>query len=194
MKLKSKSWTDLEPLKVEHGNLERFKNYYERIQPKTELSHIPKIVFKQWLWAHHDKEESITNYGWLNYENIEFNLCTWSNKKLSDIYVIENYRDCYENRASYNDFSSFFCNKNDLNEWKKNGTWRTPPIILDINSINENIPNWCEMNPPYQLVEGHSRLGYLHSMLEIDKLGKGKVAEKHEIYLMKIKNTNTIIE
>lgn len=104
--------------------------------------------------------------------------------------MIENYRDYYENRASYDDFNSFHCNDNDLNEWKTKGTWRTPPIILDINSINESFPDWCELSSPYQLVEGHSRLGYLHSMFRIDKLGKGKVAEKHDIYLMKIKNTN----
>jgi len=188
--LKSKSWNDLKPLKVEHGNLEYFEDYYARIQKKKEFSHIPKSVLQQWLWAHHDKEESIKNYGWLNYENIEFKLCTWSSDKLTDIYVIENYRDYYKNRASYNDFSSFCCTDKDLNEWKLNGTWRTPPIIFDINSLNGNLPNWCELSPPYQLVEGHSRLGYLHSMFSIDKLGKGKVAEKHEIFLMRIRNTN----
>jgi hypothetical protein len=190
MDRKSKSWIDLEPLKVEHGNLERFEDYYARIQQKKEFSHIPKSVFKQWLWAHHDKKQSIQNYGWLDYKNIEFELCTWTNSQLTNIYVIQGYLNYYKNRASYNDFDSFCCIDNDLNEWKAKGTWRTPPIIIDVNSINENIPGWCELNPPFQLVEGHSRLGYLHSMFTIDRLGKGKVAEKHEIYLMRIKNTN----
>lgn len=190
MELKSKSWIDLEPLKVEYDNLEPFEDYYERIKPKTEFLHIPKIVFEQWLWAHHGKEESIQNYGWLNYENIEFELCNWTNNHLRDIYVIENYRDCYNDCAGYNDIKRFGCNDKDLDMWKKNGTWRTPPIVLDVNSINEKIPDWCELVPPYQLVEGHSRLGYLHSMFKIDELGKGKVADKHEIYLMKVKSTN----
>lgn len=188
--MKSKSWMALKPLIIEYGNIEYFEDYYDRIKLKTEFSHIPKIVFEQWLWAHHDKEESIANYGWLNYENIEFELCSWTNKQLKDVYVVESYREYYENRASYNDISSFRCNNKDLLEWKKNGTWRTPPIILELQSINEEIPNWSELVSPYQLVEGHSRLGYLHSMFTIDILGKEKVADKHDIYLMKIKKTN----
>lgn len=182
--MKSKSWKDLKPLRAKNGNIEIFEDYYERIKPKTEFSHIPYKVFKQWLWAHHDKRESITNYGWLDYSNIEFKLCNWSNEQLKNIYVIENYRDYYKNRASYSDFDSFYCTPNDLKQWKSNGTWGTPPIILDIESLGE-IPKRCELVSPYQLVEGHSRLGYLQSMFTIEKLGKGKVAETHEIYLMK---------
>lgn len=187
MKLKSKSWDDLEPLKIDHGNVENFSDYYKRIKLNPTYSHIPSAVFQQWLWAHHDKKESINNYGWLNYENIEFKLCTWANRQLEDIYIIKNYRDYYENRASYNNLSSFCCIEKDLEVWKNHGTWRTPPIILDVKSINEKIPDWCELVPPYQLVEGHSRLGYLHSLFNIDKSGKGKVAKSHEIYLMRIK-------
>lgn len=183
--MKSKSWKDLKPLKGKYGNIEFFEDYYERIKPKAEFSHIPSEVFKQWLWAHHDKRESILNYGWLNYENIEFQLCNWTNEQLKNIYVIENYKDYYKNRSSYNNFDSFCCTPKDLKHWKDEGTWRTPPIILDIQSLGE-IPNHCELISPYQLVEGHSRLGYLQSMFKIDSLGKGNVAETHEIYLMKM--------
>jgi len=186
MNKKSKSWIELEPQKVEYGNIESFENYYERIKENTKFSHIPKSVFKQWLWAHHDKAESISNYGWIDYENIEFTLCKWSNEQLTNIHVIEEYRDYYENRASYNSISSFCCIDKDLSEWKTKGTWRTPPIIIDINSLNSEIPKWSELNPRFQLVEGHSRLGYLHSMFRIDKLGKGTVAKEHEIFLMKL--------
>ncbi|MEO8254405.1 MAG: hypothetical protein ABI554_08440 [Flavobacterium sp.] len=175
---------------VKYGNIEYFEYYYERIKLKKQFSHIPEKVFEQCIWARHDKEESKENYGWLNYENIEFQLCTWSNKQLTDIYVIESYRDYYKNRVSYDDLSSFCSTEKELNEWKKNGSWRTRPIILDVKSITEEIPSWCELVSPYQLVEGHSRLGYLQSMFTIDKLGKEKVAEKHKIYLMRLKRTN----
>jgi len=190
MTLISESWKKLEPLKVKYGNLEPFNDYYQRIRPMTEFSHIPKTVFKQWLWAHHDKEESIKNYGWIDYKNVEFELCSWTNHQLTNIYVIKEYRDYYLNRASYNDFDRFCCIEKDLKMWRENGTWRTPPIILDINSLNDKIPDWCEIVPPFQLVEGHSRLGYLHSMFKIDKLGKSQIADEHEVYLMKIKSTN----
>lgn len=180
MNIKSETWQVLKPLKIEYGNLEHFEDYYQRIKLQREYSHIPEEVFKQWLWAHHDKEESITNYGWLNYQNIEFELCNWSSEQLKDIYVIESYREYYDLRASYNDLSRFCCTNKDLEHWKKEGTWRTPLIILDINSLSEVIPSHCELVSPYQLVEGHSRLGYLQSMFTIEKLD-----ENHEIFLMK---------
>lgn len=189
-KMKSESWLELEPLRDKYGNIECFDRYYERIKLKTKFSHIPKKVFNQWLWAHHDKEESITNYGWLDYGNIDFKLCRWENKQLKDMYVIERYRDYYQNRASYDDLNSFCCIDKDIQEWERNGTWRTPPIILDVQTLPEEIPKWSELVSPYQLVEGHSRLGYLHSMFRIDKLGKGKVAKKHQIYLMRFNCRN----
>jgi hypothetical protein len=186
----SKSWIDLEPLRTDSGNIECFDDYYNRIKLKKEYLHIPEIVFKQWLWAHHDKYQSIMNYGWMNYMCMEFTLCRWSNALLSEIYVIEDYREYYENRASYTDIKSFCCIDQDVQEWIKHGTWRTPPIIFDVTSIKGSIPNWCELVPPFQLVEGHSRLGYLHSMFTLDKLGKEKVAEEHYVYLMREKCTN----
>lgn len=188
--MKSKSWLDLKPLKTQDGNIEYFEDYYNRIKLKTEYSHIPKGVFEQWLWAHHDKEESKTNYGWFNYENIEFQICSWPTNQFSNIYILDSYREYYKLRSSYNDLNKFCCTKIDLNHWEEKGTWRTPPIILDIMSLNKEIPKWCELIPPFQLVEGHSRLGYLHSMVTIDKLGKEKIAPKHDIFLMKINRNN----
>jgi hypothetical protein len=77
----------LKPLKNEYEDIEFFEDYYERIKSKIEYSHIPSKVFEQWLWAHHDKAESIINYGWLDYENIQFELCNWSNEQLEYIYI-----------------------------------------------------------------------------------------------------------
>lgn len=184
--MKSESWNILEPLKDEYENIEFFEDYYERIKSNVDYSHIPSNVLEQWLWAHHDKAESFINYGWLNYENIEFELCLWSNEQLENIYVIDYGREYFELRSSYNDFDNFFCTQEDLKFWKEKGTWKTPPIVLDVESLGK-IPRHCELKPPYQLVEGHSRLGYLHSMFTIDKLKKGNVASIHEIYLMKQK-------
>ncbi len=190
MYIESKSWLDLKPLLIGYGNIEYFEDYYNRIKSKTNFSHIPETVFKQWLWANHDKTDSIKNYGWLDYENIEFQICNWPIEKFRNIYVIENYRNYYNIRASYDDLSSFHCTSEDLRNWKEYGTWRTPPVILDVESITQKIPNWCELGFPYHLVEGHSRCGYLQSMLTIDRLGKEKIAKKHEVYLMKLKPAN----
>jgi len=187
----SASWNVLKPLKNEYENIEIFNDYYDRIKSKIAFSHIPRQIFEQWLWAHHDKAESIKNYGWLDYENIEFELCNWSNEQLEYIHVIDNYRDYFETRASYSDFDNFCCTEEDLKFWQQKGTWKTPSIILDIQSLGK-VPLHCELKPPYQLVEGHSRLGYLHSMFRIDKLRKGIVARTHEIYLMKRTSLNDV--
>ncbi len=188
MNLISESWKDLNPLAID-GN---FEKYYYRIMQESKFSQIPKVVLEQWIWLHYDKIESVKNYGWLNYENIEFELCSWSNEQLSNIYVIESYREYYEGRASFIDINSFCCIDEDLKEWKEKGTWRTPPIILDVKSIDEQIPEDCDLVSPFQLVEGHSRLGYLHSMNAMNKFGKQKVAEEHNIYLMKIKSKKAL--
>lgn len=182
--IKSKSWNILDPLKNEYGNIEFFEDYYERIKSIVEYSHIPSKVFEQWLWAHHDKIESINNYGWLEYEKIHFELCNWSYYQLENINIINEAKDYFELRSSYDDFDYFCCTEEDLNHWKEKGTWITPPIIIDVDSLG-NTPKYCELKNKYQLVEGYSRLGYLHSMLTIDKLGKSKMASTHEIYLMK---------
>jgi hypothetical protein len=191
MNLISESWKYLNPLTID-GNIENFEKYYNRIMQESKFSHIPKLVFEQWIWAHHNKIESIENYGWLNYENIEFELCSWSNEQLTNVYVIESYREYYDGRASINDINNFTCLEEDLEEWREKGTWRIPPIILDIKSIEEQIPDDCDLVPPFQLVEGHSRLGYLHSMNTMNKLGKQKVAKEHNIYLMKIKSKKAL--
>lgn len=70
--MKSESWNILEPLRDEYENIEFFEDYYERKKCKVKYFHIPRNVFEQSLWAHHDKVESIVNYGCLNYENAEF--------------------------------------------------------------------------------------------------------------------------
>lgn len=183
--MNSESWDILEPFKNEYGNHEYFEDYYKRIKPINEYSHIPKKVFEQWLWAHHDKIESNINYGWIDYQKIKFDLCVWSTKQLSNVNVIDDAIDYFELRASYDNFEDFCCSDDDLEFWKNYGTWKTPPIILDVNSLKK-IPNHCKLKPPYQLVEGHSRLGYLNSMIKINKLGKGNIALYHKIFLMKL--------
>ena len=87
-------------------------------------------------------------------------------------------------------FEKFCCCDKDLEYWKENGTWRTPPIIIDIKSVCSKIPDWSGLRTNYQLVEGHSRLTYLHSVKRISELSKSKFASKHKIYLMIKKHTN----
>lgn len=184
MYTKSNDWLYFTPNKDNFGCIEPFETYFKRISNLMNFSHIPKNVFHQWLYAHNDKIESIKNYGWINYENIEFKLCKWSLAKLQNIHIIDEYKDYFNNRASFTKIDNFCCTEDDIKYWKNFGTWKIPPIILDVNSINHK-PHYCELNPPFQLVEGHSRLGYLHSMISISIIKDDiNLLNEHEIYLM----------
>ena len=184
----SLSWLDLKPNQDQLGNKEEFSEYIQRIRKVfKEFNHIQDDVFEQWLWAHHNNFETLRNYAWLNYENVEFVLCNWLNDKLSEVNVIEEFSDYVNGRASCKAIKQFCCTKTDRNYWKSNGTWRTPPIILDVSSIEEEFPSWSEIKYPFQLIEGHSRLGYLKSMINMAQEGNAKIADTHSVYVMKIK-------
>lgn len=184
----SLSWLNLKPNLDNDGNQEEFLEYTLRIR-KTfkEFKHIPDAVFKQWLWEHHNNYETLRNYAWIDYEEVDFVQSNWTNDQLLNINIINEFSDYVENRAKNKDTNDFVCEKEDKNSWIINGTWRVPPIVLDVSSIKEEIPTWSEIKSPYQLVEGHSRLGYLKSMINISKLGKAKVASSHSVFIMKIK-------
>ena len=193
MSLIHKSWLELKPNENEDGNQEWFDEYYKRIKLKKEFKNIPKEVFEQWIHAHHKNYETLNNYAWIDYEKVEFKLLKWSFEKLENINIIENYREYSDSRAICNDLSQFCCCDKDLKHWKENGTWRIPPIILDVKSIIDDIPKWSEIKEPFQLVEGHSRIGYLKSMNRINKLGKEKISDNHKIYLMtKVRMHNNV--
>jgi len=181
---------ELKPNEDRDGNQEWFDEYYPRIELKRDYRHIPKDVFEQWIHPHHKNDETLKNYSWIDYKNIEFIAAEWTFDELSNLYILEDFRDYFLNRSKLTDFRQFCCNEEDLRYWKEKGTWRTSPIILDINSIISDKPIDCELVPPFQLVEGHSRLGYLHSLQRITGINKGNFALRHSIYLMRGKIIN----
>lgn len=184
MPLVHDSWMRLKPNEIEGGK-ESFEDYYSRIHEKKDFSHIPKEVFIQWIYEHHDNDYMAKNYGWLDYEKVRFDLVQWETAAFRNLYVIESFRDCVTGRAEFKDISQFNCTEEDLSSWKQKGTWKTPPIILDITTLKMKIPNWSELQPPFQLVEGHSRYGYLRSMMVQAKGNKSIIAPQHSIYLMR---------
>lgn len=187
MTLVNTTWLDLKPNEDNDGNQEWFEEYYERIKLKRDYRHIPKDVFEQWIHPHHKNEETLINYAWIDLSEIEFVKCKWDISQFLDINIIEDYQDYFVSRSSLSDFNQFCCTDSDLNYWKKNGTWRVPPIVLDVNSLRNPKPVESELHAPFQLVEGHSRLGYLNSVKRISKLNKGNIAPEHYIFLMRQK-------
>lgn len=180
----SLSWLDLKPNEVKNGNEEDFEDYYPRIKSKEEYSHIPESVFEQWIHPHHQKWETLHNYAWLDYKKITFEEQSWTFEKLAKVNVIPEYMDFYLTRTKFDNFDDFLLGKENLSFWKQNGTWKTPPIILDVNSLKSNIPMWSKIRGPYQLVEGHTRLGHLNSMKKVSDLSRGQISQTHKIWLM----------
>ena len=179
------NWDYMRPRNDEKYEDFKFEEYYQRISKNNNLNHIPKTVFEQWIYYHHQEPNTLDNYAWINYENIEFVLCKWELEKFEKVSVIDNFMDYYSDRASYLDLNQFCCTQKDLKVWIENGTWRVPPIIIDVSSLKTDIPTWSQLKPPYQLVEGHTRFGYLQSMKRISELGKADIAKRHSIYLMR---------
>lgn len=187
MELIHSSWNALKPNEDEKYEDCMFEEYFKRISKEDRFKLIPKEVFSQWIYELHQDEHTIKNYAWIDYENIAFELCIWSYHELRKVYIIEDFRGCIADANELTDFSKFSCNPSDLEYWVNYGTWRVPPIIIAWNTITSEIPEWCERQPPYQLVEGHSRFRYLFATQRISELSKSKVASLHKIYLMKEK-------
>jgi hypothetical protein len=183
----SLSWLELKPNEDKHQNSEDFEEYFPRINSKEDYKHIPESVLEQWIHPHNHNWKTLANYAWLDYSKIRFESQEWTFEKLANIHVIKEFEEYVSTRASLSDFKNFLLYKTgeDLAYWKNEGTWKTPPIILDSESLKAPPPTWSEIVKPYQLVEGHTRLGHLHSMKKVSDLGKGKIAETHQIWLMR---------
>ena len=46
--------------------------------------------------------------------------------------------------------------------WIEFGTWRTPIVVLNTKEI-KNVPAGIEFQKPYQLIEGHTRMGWFRA-------------------------------
>lgn len=162
---------------------ESFEEYYSRIQQFGCFSHIPVEVLEQWLYLHHHHNFSKRNYGWINYEKVRFNLCELETEKLVKINTIESH-DSYKSLAANNKIKNFCCSKTDKKIWKSHGTWKTPPVILDVESFKPDVPTWTDIKGKYHLIEGYSRFGYMLAVKIMSEHGEAIIATKHKVFLM----------
>lgn len=183
MPLVHDSWMRLKPNEID-GRIEPFEVYYSRVLEKVDFNHIPKEVFAQWIHPHHNNHHTLTNYAWVDFTKVRFELCEWETEQFLDLNVIDDFKEWVESRSHVSDFSKFQCISAVLETWQYKGTWVTPPVIVDVRSLNEP-PPWSELKLEFQLVEGHTRLGYLKSMIQLSREGKAKLSSRHKIYLMR---------
>ncbi|WP_460616186.1 hypothetical protein [Hymenobacter ruber] len=177
----SPSWIRLAALPEERTMWE-FDAYYQRVH--SLVPNVPEPVLEQWIHGLQDEYVTRRNYAWLDYDHLDFSLEQWSSQDLLNLYVVEAYRDCVETRERCQTFDEFCCTKKDLAHWKEQGTWRTPPVVLDVTSLG-TLPPGKELVAPHQLIEGHNRLGYLHAMANMDKQGKAELVATHEVWVLR---------
>lgn len=178
-----KSWLNLSATVSEEIIQESFEEYYSRIQKMECFSNIPKVVFSQWIYMHHHKNFSKKHYGWIDYEKVRFKLCELETDKLVKLHTLEAH-DSYKCLAEIKDFKNFSCKKKYIRYWKEHGTWKTPPVVLDVKSFSSVIPTWAEVFGEYHLIEGYTRLGYLLAVKAMAVEGKTIIAPKHKVFLM----------
>jgi hypothetical protein len=181
----SDSWKELIPMKNFNclsESDETVDEYYLRLQDRFS---IPLDVLKQWLYSLYYNIHTVNNYGWFNFEKIEFVESYLNLTDLKSIRVINNFKEYVEKGAKYEAYEELPCTDKDKRHWKEFGTWRTPPIILDVSSLPASeIPSYSDVEGTLQLVEGHSRLGYLYAISNC----KLHLNKNHKVYLIRYKN------
>lgn len=176
----SLSWRALKP-KINFDTIdetdESISEYCNRV---LKVVHLPYEVAEQWLYRLYFNPHNILNYGWIEYENIDFVLSKFSTKALKNTRVINEFTRYVEEIANCLPFDDFMCLQRDKQHWINAGTWRVPPIIVDVESFNI-IPEHADFSGKLQLVEGHTRFGYFLSLYRSGK----KLAANHKVYLLR---------
>lgn len=158
-----------------------FAGYYHRVH--SLVPNVPEEVLKQWIFGLQGEYVTRRNYAWLDYDQLRFTLEAWPTAKLLSVYAVEEYRDCVHVRAACRSFEEFCCTPRDLTYWQQHGTWRVAPIVLDITSLG-SLPPDKELVAPWQLVEGHNRLGYLHAAANMARAGSITLTSTHLVWVM----------
>lgn len=174
------SWKALMPL----PDLNRFpesaespQQHYRRLFQRFS---IPLEVVEQWLHPHYYNADSVKNYGWMDYDQMRFEETFMSTRHLMELNIVKKYRTYVKTRKLNQPFDGFACVPKDIEHWREMGTWRVPPIVIDVQNLSA-IPAHAELKGPFQLVEGHSRLGYL---LAMHRTGRVTSDSSHRVYRM----------
>jgi hypothetical protein len=134
-------------------------------------------VLEQWIYLHHQNDQTLQNYAWLDFKKITFEIAQWDIQqllKLNLVPMFENMRIGYDSPFERLPAS-------EAPYWQANGTWQVPPIILDVATLPHSRPKKAELHGPFQLVEGHSRF----RNLLISEYQQLYLTSHHRIYLMK---------
>ena len=176
----SDSWKALRPKKnfneIDLSD-ESVAEYCARV---ADIIKIPHEVAEQWLYNLYSCGNTIDNYGWIDFRNAEFESTTLKSADVLRLRVIETFQSYVEEAKFYTNIESLPCIPKDKECWDEFGTWRTPPIVIDVGSFPKP-PKYSDMRGVLQLVEGHSRLGYFKTLIK----NGVSMSREHKIYLLR---------
>ena len=137
-------------------------------------------------------EGFIQEFGDIDYATVKMSLGFWSTESLLQLPVTKFGRPYFDRRIANAEDTSFDEWLNDLftvipgsepdkarKYWKEHGTWKTPIIIIK----SEDFPE-ADLQGPYQLYEGHTRLAWLNIL---DKYKSVPLKENHLVWVIKHK-------
>ena len=176
----SSSWKHLEPKKNFNCFDENDETIFEYCERVAEVIATPENVAEQWLYCHYYNGHTVDNYGWIDYKNSLFEYTAISIEEVINLKVINAYLHYVQSRMKGIPFKDFMCVPQDKKHWIQERTWRIPPVIVDVTSF-PNPPSYSDFSGSYQLIEGHSRLGYLLSM---HRAGE-QLKEEHHVYILR---------
>ncbi len=178
------SWKTLAPKdNTVWSNPMEFDGYIKKLP--ASLSHIPTEVLWQWLCPFNNDDNSIKNYAWINYFNARFGLRSLPVEFFIDeVSPNSKGKELVSLRSALISYDSFNCIKEDKQFWREKGTWRIPPVILDVASFKSYtlVPEYVDYPADYVLVEGHQRLGYLRAAARI---GDKNFKHIHSAYILR---------
>jgi len=181
------TWRELRPcINFNHFDIrdEPFDDYVGRIQQAYE---IPREVLHQWIWPHYLNFDTVKNYGWIDYSAVRFEKQRWSNRRLTNLRIVDAYqRYVDEKAASFEEAAQFTCKAKDKAHWILHGTWRIPPVALDARGLGTP-PSESDIAGRFQLVEGHTRMGLLRACLRLGGQSGIELASHHDVYVLRRK-------
>ena len=181
------TWMRLAPGKDEEHKEDK-QQYINRI--RLEFPNIPEDILEQWIYPYHFNDEIRFLYGWMNYEQVCFSLATWTNVQIESVKMYSGFSRYVENTtrkvlmALPNKLPAIELREEVIRSWTEYGTWRTPIIVLASKEIM-GVPEGVELRRPFQLVEGHTRLGWFNAFRACKVRGSPyPLAESHKLWLM----------
>jgi len=141
------------------------------------LPHFPDEVLEQWVYRHW--KGVLCNWGWLDFQRMSFTRESWNTEDI--VSKIKTPHDDVVSKFAQRMNNPIFQRSWLVQNMQENGSWPIAPIVLhyerDLYATNGRV-----LKAPYNLLEGHHRLGYLKCLAEQGSY----VQEKHDIWLVNI--------